>query len=54
MLAGPALIGWMTRLTDLGHTFLLPAVLLVVAATAAGILRTEPERVPEAELAHRR
>ena len=57
MLAGPALIGWMTRLVALNHTFLLPALLLVVAAAAAGILHTrsghelnpesEPERGPE-------
>jgi hypothetical protein len=65
MLTGPALIGWMTRVTGLNHTFLLPALLLVIAAVAAGILRTgtehepgfesgsatEPE--PDAELAHR-
>ena len=55
MLAGPALIGWMTRLMGLNHTFLLPALLLVVAAVAAGILRTgaqresEPEPEPETE-----
>ena len=64
MLAGPALIGWMTRLMGLNHTFLLPALLLVVAAVAAGILRTgagsdesesepRPEPEPEPEMAHR-
>jgi predicted MFS family arabinose efflux permease len=69
MLTGPALIGWMTRVTGLNHTFLLPALLLVIAAVAAGILRTGSEREPgsgsgsgseaepepdaEAELAHR-
>ena len=54
MLAGPALIGWLTLLTGLNHTFLLPALLLVVAAVAAGILRTESQREPdpEPELAH--
>lgn len=53
MLAGPAVIGWMTHLWALNHTFLLPAMLLVVAAVAAGILRTRPDReaVPEPELA---
>ncbi|MBS2534995.1 MFS transporter [Catenulispora sp. NF23] len=53
MLAGPALIGWMTRVTALGHTFLLPALLLVVAAATAGILRTGSTREaePEPELA---
>lgn len=49
MLAGPALIGWMTRVMGLNHTFLLPALLLVVAAVAAGILRTGPERESEPE-----
>ena len=57
MLAGPALIGWMTRLTGLNHTFLLPALLLVIAAVAAGILRTgsgrESELEPELEPAQR-
>jgi hypothetical protein len=55
MLVGPALIGWMTRLTALNHTFLLPALLLVLAAVAAGILRTESEREsePEPELVQR-
>ncbi|MBR7833381.1 MFS transporter [Actinospica durhamensis] len=49
MLAGPALIGWMTRLTGLNHTFLLPALLLVVAAVTAGILRPGAERASEPE-----
>jgi MFS family permease len=55
MLAGPAVIGWLTRLTALNHTFLLPALLLVIAAVAAGILRAGPdrEREPEPELAQR-
>jgi MFS family permease len=55
MLAGPALIGWMTRLMGLNHTFLLPALLLVLAAVAAGILRTgsELESQPEPALAQR-
>ena len=50
MLAGPALIGWMTRLMGLNHTFLLPALLLVIAAVAAGILRTGSEHEPDPEL----
>jgi len=49
MLAGPALIGWMTRLMGLNRTFLLPALLLVFAAVAAGILRTGSERESESE-----
>ena len=58
MLAGPAVIGWMTRLMALSHTFLLPALLLVIAAVTAGILRSgagrEPRPEPEPELAQRR
>lgn len=50
MLAGPAIIGWMTHLVALGHTFLLPALLLVIAAAAAGILRARPQHAPELEL----
>lgn len=55
MLAGPAIIGWLTRLAALNHTFLFPALLLVIAAVAAGILRTgsDREREPEPELAQR-
>lgn len=49
MLAGPAIIGWMTHLVALGHAFLLPALLLVIAAVTAGILRTGPQRAPESE-----
>jgi MFS family permease len=49
MLTGPALIGWMTRVMGLNHTFLLPALLLVIAAVAAGILRTGSEQEPETE-----
>jgi predicted MFS family arabinose efflux permease len=49
MLAGPALIGWMTRLMGLNYTFLLPSLLLVVAAVTAGILRTGSERESEPE-----
>ncbi|MFF4895806.1 MFS transporter [Streptomyces sp. NPDC001068] len=40
MLAGPAVIGWMTHLMDLNHTFLLPALFCAVAAAAAGVLHT--------------
>lgn len=50
MLAGPAVIGWLTHLTALNHTFLLLTVLCVVTAAAAGVLRTGspgPARVPE-------
>ncbi|MGW2711698.1 MFS transporter [Streptomyces sp. NPDC001356] len=50
MLAGPAVIGWMTHLTALNHTFLLLALFCASAAAAAGILRTSPERSRVAEL----
>ncbi|WP_037857878.1 MFS transporter [Streptomyces sp. NRRL S-340] len=39
MLAGPAVIGWMTHLMALNHTFLLPALFCATAVAAAGILR---------------
>ncbi|WP_333769777.1 MFS transporter [Streptomyces sp. IBSBF 2435] len=57
MLAGPAVIGWMTRVMALNHTFLFPALLLVVAAATAGILRSgtgrEPRPEPGIEMAQR-
>jgi MFS family permease len=40
MLTGPAVIGWLTRLVALNYTFLFPALLLVIAAATAGILRS--------------
>ncbi|MFJ9871053.1 MFS transporter [Streptomyces sp. NPDC101165] len=43
MLAGPAVIGWMTHLVALNHTFLLMTALCVIAAATAGILRTGPD-----------
>jgi MFS family permease len=57
MLAGPAVIGWMTRLMALNYALLLPALLLVIASLTAGILRagfepeseSEPEPEPESE-----
>jgi MFS family permease len=57
MLTGPAAIGWMTRLVALNYTFLFPALLLVIAAATAGILRSgierEPKPVPKPEMAQR-
>ncbi|HTJ71551.1 MAG TPA: MFS transporter [Actinospica sp.] len=41
MLSGPAVIGWLTRLVPLERAFLLPALLLVAACLAAGILRAD-------------
>jgi MFS family permease len=46
MLTGPAAIGWMTRLVALDYTFLFPALLLVIAAATARILRPEPSASP--------
>ncbi|WP_229703693.1 MFS transporter [Streptomyces albiflavescens] len=47
MLAGPAVIGWMTHLVALNHTFLLLTLLCVIAAATAGILRTGSDRTRE-------
>ncbi|MGQ4389898.1 MFS transporter [Streptomyces sp. SAS_270] len=49
MLAGPAVIGWLTHLTALNHTFLLLTLLCATTATAAGILRTGSGAMPEPE-----
>ncbi|MDX8030377.1 MFS transporter [Lentzea sp. BCCO 10_0856] len=48
VLAGPAVIGWMTHVMPLNIAFLLPVVFCVIAALSAGVLRPEPaqERVP--------
>jgi MFS family permease len=49
MLAGPAIIGPLTRLTPLNYTFFLPVAFCVVAALAAHILRSKPgEPQPQA------
>lgn len=40
MLAGPAVIGWLTRLVDLDHAFILLTLLCVITAVGAGVLRT--------------
>jgi len=49
MLAGPALIGGLTRLVPLNVAFVLPLAFCVVAACAAGILR-DPAAAPVAEV----
>ncbi|MBA5224765.1 MFS transporter [Streptomyces griseoaurantiacus] len=49
MLAGPALIGWMTHVVALNHAFLLPAALCLVAAFSAGALRPRVDRSPDPE-----
>lgn len=50
MLAGPAVIGWMTQVMPLNHTFLLPALFCAIAAVAAGVLRTPADRPRAVEL----
>ncbi|MFG2696519.1 MFS transporter [Kitasatospora sp. NPDC048407] len=40
MLAGPAVIGWLTHFTALNRTFLLLTLMCATTAAAAGILRT--------------
>ncbi len=47
MLAGPAVIGWLTHLVALNHAFVLLILLCAVTAVAAGILRTDPDRTTE-------
>ncbi|MGR3868267.1 MFS transporter [Streptomyces graminifolii] len=47
MLAGPAVIGWLTHLVALNHAFVLLILLCGVTAVAAGILRTDPDRKTE-------
>ncbi|MGW3042230.1 MFS transporter [Kitasatospora sp. NPDC001159] len=48
MLAGPAVIGWLTHLTALNHTFLLLTALCTATAATAGVLRSAPAADPEA------
>ncbi|WP_228562304.1 MFS transporter [Catenulispora rubra] len=50
MLAGPAVIGWMTHVMALNHAFLLLTAMCVTAATTAGVLRVGSERAPELAL----
>lgn len=52
MLAGPAVIGWLTHLVALNHAFVLLIVLCAVIAVAAGILRTAPDRTTEPAPSH--
>lgn len=39
MLAGPAIIGWLTHVVPLNHAFVLLGVLCLVAAVCSGVLR---------------
>ncbi|MFK0191020.1 MFS transporter [Kitasatospora sp. NPDC090308] len=50
MLAGPAVIGWLTHLTALNHAFLLLTLLCAVTAAAAAVLRPAgPATAPAAQ-----
>lgn len=40
MLAGPAVIGWLTHVVPLNHAFVLLVVLTLIASASAGVLRT--------------
>jgi MFS family permease len=44
VLAGPAVIGWLTHLVPLNIAFLLPVAFCVVAALSANVLRAEPAK----------
>ncbi|MFF7546460.1 MFS transporter [Streptomyces canus] len=50
MLAGPAVIGWLTHLMALNHTFLLLTLFCATTTVAAGILRPAPDRPRTVEL----
>ncbi|MEU0676768.1 MFS transporter [Streptomyces sp. NPDC006172] len=43
MLAGPAVIGWLTHVVALNHAFVLLTLLCVTTAVGAGVLRTGSE-----------
>ncbi|MGW7418930.1 MFS transporter [Streptomyces sp. NPDC054813] len=47
MLAGPAVIGWLTHLVALNHAFVVLILLCATTAVAAGILRTGSDRTRE-------
>ncbi|MFF8867759.1 MFS transporter [Streptomyces sp. NPDC015139] len=49
MLAGPAVIGWLTHLVALNQAFVLLTLLCVTTAVAAGVLRTGRERTRRSE-----
>ncbi|MFI9759857.1 MFS transporter [Streptomyces sp. NPDC051963] len=50
MLAGPAVIGWLTHFVALNHAFVLLILLCAITAVAAGVLRTRSGRT--SEMAH--
>ncbi|MFI6370623.1 MFS transporter [Streptomyces sp. NPDC050546] len=51
MLAGPAVIGWLTHVVALNHAFVLLTLLCVTTAVGARVLRTDPVRVRQGERA---
>lgn len=51
MLAGPAVIGWLTHLVALNHAFVLLTLLCATTAVNARLLRTRSDRTRESELA---
>ncbi|WP_246561330.1 MFS transporter [Streptomyces roseirectus] len=51
MLAGPAVIGWLTHLVALDHAFVLLTLLCVTTSVGAGVLRAGPESARPREMA---
>lgn len=51
MLAGPAVIGWLTHLVTLNEAFVLLTLLCVTTAVGARILRTGSDHTSESEMA---
>ncbi|MEU6545704.1 MFS transporter [Streptomyces sp. NPDC046859] len=51
MLAGPAVIGWLTHVVALNHAFVLLTLLCVTTAVGAGVLRTGSTPTPRSEMA---
>ncbi|MER6472680.1 MFS transporter [Streptomyces collinus] len=51
MLAGPAVIGWLTHLVPLDHAFVLLTLLCAATAVGARVLRTESGPTPRSEMA---
>ncbi|GAB1333144.1 MFS transporter [Streptomyces sennicomposti] len=51
MLAGPAVIGWLTHLVALGHAFVLLTLLCVTTAVGARVLRTGADHTRQSEMA---
>ncbi|MEU6914948.1 MFS transporter [Streptomyces olindensis] len=53
MLAGPAVVGWLTRFVALNHAFVLLTLLCLTTAVGARVLRTGPDRARPSEMAAR-